>query len=74
MKMTRFPMYLKYNDVFSLGTFLALRYSELYALTFHQSFEASARDGAEVCKNIGTRILLDEAEALGFVKPLNGAS
>jgi len=57
--------------IFSLWAFFALAYFELHALTFGQSLEAFALNGAEMNEYIRTIVLLDEAEALGFVEKLN---
>lgn len=61
-------------DVLCLGAFLALGHSELNALAFQKSFEAVARNRAEMGENIRARLLLDEAKTFCFVKPFNSAS
>lgn len=65
---------LHYDDVVSLRTFLALAYREFNTLAFNQSFEAAARDSAEVCEHVWAIFLLDEAEAFSFVEPFYCAS
>jgi hypothetical protein len=60
-------------DVFRLWALLALRNGKLDLLAFGERFEAVTLDCTEVCKNVGARFLLDEAEAFGFVEPFNGS-
>jgi hypothetical protein len=62
---------LKWNYVFCLRAFLAIRYVEFNLLAVGQSFEAIALDGAEMNEYIRAIFSLDKAESLGFVKPFN---
>lgn len=64
---------LQNNDVFCLWAFLTLSHNELYALTFSQSFEASALDLAEMREHIWTRFLFDKTKTFSFVEPFNFA-
>lgn len=61
------------DNVLCLGAFLAISNVELDFLAVSQGTETVALDSAEVNEHIGTIFALDEAEALAFVKPLNGA-
>ncbi len=65
--------YLDRDDVLCLGTFLALRNSELDPLAFSQGLEAIANDSAEMRKHVGAGFLLDKAKTLGFVEAFNGS-
>lgn len=61
--------------IFSLRALLALRYAELYILTFIQGFVATwVIDLLKMYENIGAWFLLDKAEAFVRIKPFNGAS
>jgi hypothetical protein len=62
------------DDVFRLWTLRALRNGKLDLLAFGKRLEALTLDCTEVCKNVGARFLLDEAEAFGFVEPFNGST
>ena len=62
------------EDVFRLRALLALCDGKFDPLAFGERFEALTLDCTEVCKNVGARFLLDEAEAFGFVEPFNGSS
>jgi hypothetical protein len=66
--------YLSGDDVFRLWALLALCDGKFDPLAFGERFEAVTRNCTEVCKNVGARFLLDEAEAFGFVEPFNGSS
>jgi hypothetical protein len=66
-------MLLDWNDVFGLGTFLAVSDREFDFLTLGERLEAGTLNGAEVNKYIGTGFLLDKAKTLGLVKPLHSA-
>jgi hypothetical protein len=66
--------YLSGDDVFRLWALLALREGEFDPLAFGERFEALTLDCTEMCKNVGARFLLDEAEAFGFVEPFNGSN
>jgi hypothetical protein len=61
------------DDVIRLRAFLALRHSELDLLAFLQGLASLANDRVVVSEHVGTRFLLDEAEAFGIVEPFNGA-
>jgi hypothetical protein len=65
--------YLGGDDVFRLWALLALCDGKFDSLAFGERFEAVTRNRTEVCKNVGARFLLDEAEAFGFVEPFNGS-
>ncbi len=60
--------------VCSLRAFGALRYAELYILTFVQGFVATGVvDTLKMYENIWAWFLLDKAEAFIRIKPFNGA-
>ena len=59
--------------VFSLRAFLTLRDRELDLLAFGERLEAVALDCAEMRKHIGAVFLLNKAEALRIVEPLDGS-
>ena len=61
------------DDVLRLRALLTLRNGELDPLPFGERFEALALDCTVVCKNVGARFLLDEAEAFGLVEPFHGS-
>lgn len=63
---------LKRSYVFRLRAFLALGNLHGYLLPFMKAPSTGTVDGAEVYKNILAAFLLDEAESLLIVKPLNG--
>jgi hypothetical protein len=65
---------LQRNDILCLGAFLTLSYSELYALTFGQGFEAFTFDCLEMGKYIGTGFAGNKTKTFSFIKPFNGAS
>ncbi len=64
---------LQRDHVLRLRTFLAISYVELDFLSVRQCAETIAFYGAEMYEYVGTVLALDEAEALAFVKPFNGA-
>ncbi len=64
---------LDWHYVFSLGTFLAVGDGELNFLAICQSLESVSLNGAEMNEDVGASFLLDKAEALCFVEPLNCA-
>ena len=61
------------DDVRSLETLRALCDFELDSFTLDQRLEAVALDRGEMDENVLATFLLDKAEALAVVKPLNGA-
>jgi hypothetical protein len=61
------------NNVLSLGTFLTVGDGELYCLAFCQRLESVTSNCTEVCKNVGTRLLLNKTKTFRFVEPLNGS-
>jgi hypothetical protein len=62
------------GDIFRLRAFLAGGNGEFNFLAFSQCLEAGTRDSTEMGEYIRSGCLLDEAEALSFVKPLYFAS
>jgi hypothetical protein len=59
--------------VLGLGAFLALTDGELDFLSFSQSLEAGALNGAEMDENVWAVFALNEAEAFGFVEELDSS-
>ena len=68
-------LYLDNDHIFSLRALLALRYAELYILTFIQGFVTTwVIDLLIMHENIGAWLLRDKAKAFVRIKPFNGAS
>jgi hypothetical protein len=61
------------DHVFGLQAFVTLHDGKLYALAFDQYAVAFAANGAEVNKDVITRVAGDKAEAFGGVEPLDRA-
>lgn len=64
------------DDVLCLQAFLTLHHLELDFLPLGQTAPARpvGDDGAEVDKDVGTALALDEAEALLVIEPFDSAS
>ena len=62
------------NDIFGLQAFVAVHHGKFDALSFDQYAMTLTANGAKMHENIVAGIPGDEAEALGGVEPLYGAS
>lgn len=65
---------LKGDNVFCLRAFFTLGHNKFNLLTFFQTFETSAGDGAVVDENVRTFLLLNKAKTFAIVEPLNSSS
>ena len=62
------------RDLIGLQALLALHDLEAHLLAFLQGLETRALDGAKMNEHVRAAVAGDEAEALGFVEPLDGTN